>query len=43
MSPFRSKAQARLLFAKEPAVAKEFARKTKSIKALPEKVKRKKG
>jgi len=40
--PFRSKAQARLLFAKKPALAKEFASKTKSIKALPEHVKKKK-
>jgi hypothetical protein len=40
--PFKSKAQARLLFAKEPEVAKEFASKTKSIKSLPEKVKKKK-
>jgi hypothetical protein len=38
MMPFTSKAQARFLFAKHPAVAKEFAAKTKSIKALPEKV-----
>lgn len=40
--PFKSKAQARYLFAKEPEVAKEFASKTKSIKALPEHVKKKK-
>ncbi len=40
--PFKSKSQARYLFAKEPEVAKEFADKTKSIKALPEKVKKKK-
>lgn len=37
--PFASKAQARLLFATEPKVAAEFAKKTPSIKALPEKVK----
>lgn len=41
MSPFRSKAQARYLFAKEPEVAKEFAAKTKSIKKLPQHVKKK--
>lgn len=40
--PFKSKAQARYLFAKEPKVAKEFASKTKSIKKLPEHVKKKK-
>jgi hypothetical protein len=40
--PFKSKAQARYMFAKEPEVAKEFASKTKSIKSLPEKVKKKK-
>ncbi len=36
--PFSSKAQARYLFMKDPAVAKEFASKTKSIKSLPEHV-----
>ena len=40
--PFKSKAQARYLFAKEPTVAKEFASKTPSIKALPQHVKKKK-
>jgi len=40
--PFKSKAQARYMFAKEPAIAREFASKTKSIKSLPEKVKPKK-
>jgi hypothetical protein len=40
--PFKSKAQARALFAKDPKLAKEFAKETKSIKALPEKVKPKK-
>ena len=34
--PFKSKAQARFMFAKHPEIAKEFASKTKSIKALPE-------
>ena len=38
--PFKSKSQARYLFAKNPSLAKEFASKTKSIKALPEKKKR---
>jgi hypothetical protein len=36
--PFESKAQSRYLFATNPKVAKEFAAKTPSIKALPEKV-----
>lgn len=36
---FKSKAQARFMFAKHPKMAKEFASKTPSIKALPEKVK----
>ena len=40
--PFKSKAQAKYLFAKKPELAKEFASKTKSIKALPEKVKQNK-
>ena len=39
--PFKSKAEARYLFAKKPEIAKEFASKTKSIKALPEHVKSK--
>ena len=34
--PFISKAQARYMFAKHPKIAKEFADKTPSIKALPE-------
>lgn len=38
MSPFRSKAQAKYMFAKHPAMAKEFASKTKSMKMLPDKV-----
>ncbi len=38
--PFKSKAQAKFMFAKKPAIAKEFAEKTKSIKALPNKVKK---
>lgn len=36
--PFTSKAQARFMFARHPKLAKEFAAKTPSIKALPEKV-----
>lgn len=40
--PFKSKAQAKYLFANKPKIAKEFAAKTKSIKALPQKVKKKK-
>lgn len=36
--PFKSKAQARYMFAKHPEIAKRFARETKSIKALPEHV-----
>lgn len=39
--PFKSQAQARYMFSQHPEIAKEFASKTKSIKALPEKVKRK--
>lgn len=34
--PFKSKAQARFLYAKHPKIAKEFASKTKSLKSLPE-------
>ncbi len=36
--PFKSKAQARFLFANHPNMAKEWADKTKSIKDLPERV-----
>lgn len=39
--PFKSKSQARLMFAKHPKMAKEMASKTKSIKKLPEKSKKK--
>lgn len=35
--PFKSKAQAKYMFAKHPKIAKEFAAKTPSIKALPAK------
>lgn len=38
--PFKSKAQARFMFAKKPKLAKEFADATPSIKSLPEKVKK---
>ena len=34
--PFQSKAQQRYLFAKEPEVAKKFAKETKDFKSLPE-------
>jgi hypothetical protein len=34
--PFKSKAQARYLWAKDPVVAKEFAYATPSYKRLPE-------
>jgi hypothetical protein len=40
--PLKSKAQQRFLFAKKPKIAKEFAAKTKNIKNLPERVKKKK-
>lgn len=36
--PFKSKAQARFMFAKKPEMAKEWAAATPSIKALPNKV-----
>ena len=38
--PFTSKSQVRFLFAKHSKIAKEFAAKTASISALPEKVKK---
>jgi hypothetical protein len=38
--PFESKAEARYMYAVHPKLAKEFAAKTKSIKALPEHVKK---
>ena len=37
--PFKSKAQARYLYAKHPEIAQEFSEHTKSIKALPQHVK----
>jgi hypothetical protein len=33
--PFKSKKQAAYLFAKQPAIAKEFASKTPNMKSLP--------
>ena len=39
--PFKSKAQAKYMFAKKPELAKEFAAATPSIKKLPEHVKKK--
>lgn len=36
--PFRSKAQQRFMFAKNPALAKEFAAKTSNFAGLPNKV-----
>lgn len=40
--PFKSKAQAKYMFANHPAMAKEWAKETKSIKSLPKKKKKKK-
>jgi hypothetical protein len=37
--PFKSEAQARYMFSQHPDIAKEFAKKTESIKDLPEHVK----
>jgi len=42
MSLFVSKAQAKYMFMKYPTIAREFEKKTKSIKALPEHKKKKK-
>jgi len=39
--PFKSEAQRKFLFAKEPKVAKEFASATPKGKKLPKKVKKK--
>jgi len=41
--PFKSKEQAKWMFANKPAMAKEWASKTKSIKKLPNKVKKASG
>lgn len=40
--PAKSKAQQKILFAKKPEIAEEFAVKGKKYKALPEHVKKKK-
>jgi hypothetical protein len=39
--PFKSKAQERALFAKDPKVAREFAKETPKGAKLPERVKKK--
>jgi hypothetical protein len=36
--PFKSKAQARFMFAKHPKIAKEFAAATPSIRKLPDRI-----
>lgn len=41
--PFKSKAQRRALYAKDPKLAAEFEAKTPKGKKLPEKVKKKHG
>jgi hypothetical protein len=41
--PFKSKAQEREMFANQPTIAKRWAKETPNIKALPEKLKKKKG
>jgi hypothetical protein len=41
MMPFKSKAQAKYLFANKPEMAKEWANETPDIKKLPNKVKKK--
>jgi hypothetical protein len=38
--PFKSKQQAKFMFAKKPAMAKEWAAATPDIKKLPNKVKK---
>jgi hypothetical protein len=38
--PFKSKAQARFLFAKHPKIAAKWAKETKSIKRLPKRKRR---
>lgn len=40
--PFESKQQAKWMFANKPAMAREWAAHTPSIKSLPKKVSRKK-
>lgn len=39
--PFKSKAQRRALYAKDPKLAAEFEKKTKKSARLPEKLKKK--
>lgn len=41
--PFKSKAQQGFMFAKHPRLAREMASKTKSMKSLPARAKKKKG
>jgi hypothetical protein len=41
--PFKSKAQQRFMFATMPRTAKKWAKKTSSMKRLPERVAKKKG
>lgn len=40
--PFKSKKQARWMFANKPGIAKEWAAATPSIKKLPQKIRKKK-
>ena len=42
MAPFKSKSQAKRMHVLNPGMAKEFAKKTLSLKALPEKVSKEK-
>jgi hypothetical protein len=42
MSPFKSKKQQKWMFKFKPEMAKEWAHETPNIKALPERVKKKK-
>lgn len=39
--PFRSQRQAKWMFANKPKMAREWASKTKSIKRLPKRVRKK--
>jgi hypothetical protein len=41
--PFKSKSQQAYMFARHPKIAKRWADETPDIKALPDKVKNKKG
>lgn len=41
--PFKSKAQQGFMFAKHPKIAKRWAKKTKSMKSLPARVRKKGG